>query len=155
MEKNCPVIAYMILILTAVNLVNVNVFESAIYAFSSNFSKFDITKLCALYGRPGHTFDSCPEVTYAKFMCNLSKTSISDVSDNDSLSAEFSTISTECKVCNNFSTVSVSTECKSYDNFSTVSVACKNCDNYTCVTKNSKLRKQVLMSSIRRLKCNF
>ena len=88
-------------------------------------------------------------------MCNLSKTSISDVSDNDSLSAEFSTISTECKVCNNFSTVSVSTECKSYDNFSTVSVACKNCDNYTCVTKNSKLRKQVLMSSIRRLKCNF
>ena len=42
---------------------------------------------------------------------------------------EFSTVSTECKNCDNFSTVSVSTECENCDNFSTVSTECKNCKN--------------------------
>ena len=41
-------------------------FKTAIHAFSSNFSKFDITKPCALCGSPGHTFDNSPEVTNPK-----------------------------------------------------------------------------------------
>ena len=55
---------------------------------SSNFSKFDITKPCALCGNPGHTFNNCHEVTNPKLKecyirvqlaCNRFRKSIDDL----------------------------------------------------------------------------
>ena len=67
-------------------------FEQAIHAVSSNFSKFDTTKLCALCGNPGHMFDNCPEVMNpnlkecyicARLACNRFKRSIDDLGIKD------------------------------------------------------------------------